>query len=163
MEENENFEEFNEDTEVLEDTNEVVEEVEETSENDSVIDKLVNKLDELINGKEVETEEEEEEEQEEEEDADEEAAASAELEEEDLAAAADTEITSDSDFLSYIYQEIRDFREEYTEVQEKEVPTIWDKPISEYTTSEGLLLSIFLVLIFRMFIDFIKENVWKWK
>ena len=51
--------------------------------------------------------------------------------------------------------------ENYTP-QEEVVYTVFDKPLNDYTVSEGILFLILVVLLAKCFINVIKDTLWRW-
>ena len=51
--------------------------------------------------------------------------------------------------------------ENYTP-QEEVVYTIFDKPLNDYSVSEGILFLILVVLLAKCFINVIKDTLWRW-
>ena len=51
--------------------------------------------------------------------------------------------------------------ENYTP-QEEVVYTIFDKPLNDYTVSEGILFLILVLLLGKCFINVIKDTLWRW-
>ena len=46
--------------------------------------------------------------------------------------------------------------------QEEVVYTIFDKPLNDYSVSEGILFLILVVLLAKCFINAIKDTLWRW-
>ena len=46
--------------------------------------------------------------------------------------------------------------------QEEVVYTIFDKPLNDYSVSEGILFLILVVLLAKCFINVIKDTLWRW-
>lgn len=46
--------------------------------------------------------------------------------------------------------------------QEEVVHTIFDKPLNDYSVSEGILFLILVVLLAKCFINVIKDTLWRW-
>lgn len=46
--------------------------------------------------------------------------------------------------------------------QEEVVYTIFDKPLNDYSVSEGILFLILVVLLGKCFINVIKDTLWRW-
>ena len=51
--------------------------------------------------------------------------------------------------------------ENYTP-QEEVVYTIFDKPLNDYSVSEGILFLILVVFLAKCFINVIKDTLWRW-
>lgn len=51
--------------------------------------------------------------------------------------------------------------ENYTP-QEEVVYTVFDKPLNDYSVSEGILFLILVVLLAKCFINVIKDTLWRW-
>ena len=51
--------------------------------------------------------------------------------------------------------------ENYTP-QEEVVYTIFDKPLNDYTVSEGILFLILVAFLGKCFINVIKDTLWRW-
>lgn len=51
--------------------------------------------------------------------------------------------------------------ENYTPKQEV-VYTVFDKPLNDYSVSEGILFLILVVLLGKCFINVIKDTLWRW-
>lgn len=51
--------------------------------------------------------------------------------------------------------------ENYTP-QEEVVYTVFDKPLNDYSVSEGILFLILVVLLGKCFINLIKDTLWRW-
>lgn len=51
--------------------------------------------------------------------------------------------------------------ENYTP-QDEVVYTIFDKPLNDYSVSEGILFLILVVLLAKCFINVIKDTLWRW-
>ena len=51
--------------------------------------------------------------------------------------------------------------ENYTP-QEEVVSTVFDKPLNDYSVSEGILFLILVVLLGKCFINVIKDTLWRW-
>lgn len=51
--------------------------------------------------------------------------------------------------------------ENYTP-QEEVVYTVFDKPLNDYSVSEGILFLILVVLLGKCFINVIKDTLWRW-
>ena len=51
--------------------------------------------------------------------------------------------------------------ENYTPQQEV-VYTVFDKPLNDYSVSEGILFLILVVLLAKCFINVIKDTLWRW-
>lgn len=51
--------------------------------------------------------------------------------------------------------------ENYTP-QEEVVYTVFDKPLNDYSVSEGILFLILVLLLGKCFINVIKETLWRW-
>lgn len=51
--------------------------------------------------------------------------------------------------------------ENYTP-KEEVVYTIFDKPLNDYSVSEGILFLILVVLLAKCFINVIKDTLWRW-
>lgn len=51
--------------------------------------------------------------------------------------------------------------ENYTP-QEEVVYTLFDKPLNDYSVSEGILFLILVVLLAKCFINVIKDTLWRW-
>lgn len=51
--------------------------------------------------------------------------------------------------------------ENYTP-QEEVVYTIFDKPLNDYTVSEGILFLILVAFLCKCFINVIKDTLWRW-
>lgn len=64
------------------------------------------------------------------------------------------------DYSQYIYDYLTDTD---VNVYVTNTDVFLHKPISQYTTSEGLLLVIALILFFKFFTEFVKNNVFKLK
>ena len=46
--------------------------------------------------------------------------------------------------------------------QEEVIYTIFDKPLNDYSVSEGILFLILVVLLAKCFINVIKDTLWRW-
>ena len=46
--------------------------------------------------------------------------------------------------------------------QEEVVYTVFDKPLNDYSVSEGILFLILFVLLVKCFINVIKDTLWRW-
>ncbi len=46
--------------------------------------------------------------------------------------------------------------------QEEVVYTVFDKPLNDYSVSEGILFLILVVLLGKCFINVIKDTLWRW-
>lgn len=46
--------------------------------------------------------------------------------------------------------------------QEEVVYTVFDKPLNDYSVSEGILFLILVVLLAKCFINVIKDTLWRW-
>ncbi len=51
--------------------------------------------------------------------------------------------------------------ENYTP-QEEVIYTVFDKPLNDYSVSEGILFLILVVLLGKCFINVIKDTLWRW-
>lgn len=51
--------------------------------------------------------------------------------------------------------------ENYTP-EEEVVYTVFDKPLNDYSVSEGILFLILVVLLGKCFINVIKDTLWRW-
>lgn len=51
--------------------------------------------------------------------------------------------------------------ENYTP-KEEVIYTIFDKPLNDYSVSEGILFLILVVLLAKCFINVIKDTLWRW-
>lgn len=55
-----------------------------------------------------------------------------------------------------------DFMVENYTPQEEVVYTIFDKPLNDYTVSEGILFLILVAFLGKCFINVIKDTLWRW-
>lgn len=67
-----------------------------------------------------------------------------------------TEETTDYSQLLYEFMV-----ENYTP-KEEVVYTVFDKPLNDYSVSEGILFLILVVLLGKCFINVIKDTLWRW-
>ena len=71
------------------------------------------------------------------------------------------EVTIPEDTTDYS-QLLYEFMVENYTPQEEVVYTIFDKPLNDYTVSEGILFLILVVLLAKCFINVIKDTLWRW-
>lgn len=71
----------------------------------------------------------------------------------------DVSVTEDStDYSKLLYE----FMVENYTPQEEVVYTIFDKPLNDYSVSEGILFLILVFLLAKCFINVIKDTLWRW-
>lgn len=71
------------------------------------------------------------------------------------------EVTVSEDTTDYS-QLLYEFMVENYSPQEEVVHTIFDKPLNDYSVSEGILFLILVVLLAKCFINVIKDTLWRW-
>lgn len=68
-------------------------------------------------------------------------------------------VTQDStDYSKLLYE----FMVENYTPQEEVVYTVFDKPLNDYSVSEGILFLILVVFLGKCFINVIKDTLWRW-
>lgn len=67
-----------------------------------------------------------------------------------------TEVSTDYSKLLYEFMV-----ENYTP-QEEVIYTVFDKPLNDYSVSEGILFLILVVILGKCFINVIKDTLWRW-
>ena len=73
----------------------------------------------------------------------------------------DEEVTVSEDTTNYS-QLLYEFMVENYTPQEEVVYTVFDKPLNDYSVSEGILFLILVVLLAKCFINVIKDTLWRW-
>ena len=73
----------------------------------------------------------------------------------------DEEVTVSEDTTDYSKLLYEFIVENYTP-QEEVVYTIFDKPLNDYTVSEGILFLILVAFLGKCFINVIKDTLWRW-
>ena len=71
------------------------------------------------------------------------------------------EVTVSEDTTDYS-QLLYEFMVENYTPQEEVVYTIFDKPLNDYTVSEGILFLILVAFLGKCFINVIKDTLWRW-
>lgn len=71
------------------------------------------------------------------------------------------EVTVPEDTTDYS-QLLYEFMVENYTPQEEVVYTVFDKPLNDYSVSEGILFLILVVLLAKCFINVIKDTLWRW-
>ena len=71
------------------------------------------------------------------------------------------EVTVSEDTTDYS-QLLYEFMVENYTPQEEVVYTVFDKPLNDYSVSEGILFLILVVLLSKCFINVIKDTLWRW-
>ena len=71
------------------------------------------------------------------------------------------EVTVSEDTTDYS-QLLYEFMVENYTPQEEVVYTLFDKPLNDYSVSEGILFLILVVLLAKCFINVIKDTLWRW-
>lgn len=71
------------------------------------------------------------------------------------------EVTVPEDTTDYS-QLLYEFMVENYTPQEEVVYTVFDKPLNDYSVSEGILFLILVVLLGKCFINVIKDTLWRW-
>ena len=71
------------------------------------------------------------------------------------------EVTVPEDTIDYS-QLLYEFMVENYTPQEEVVYTVFDKPLNDYSVSEGILFLILVVLLGKCFINVIKDTLWRW-
>ena len=71
------------------------------------------------------------------------------------------EVTVPEDTTDYS-QLLYEFMVENYTPQEEVVYTLFDKPLNDYSVSEGILFLILVVLLAKCFINVIKDTLWRW-
>ena len=71
------------------------------------------------------------------------------------------EVTVPEDTTDYS-QLLYEFMVENYTPQEEVVFTVFDKPLNDYSVSEGILFLILVVLLGKCFINVIKDTLWRW-
>ena len=71
------------------------------------------------------------------------------------------ELTVPDDTTDYS-QLLYEFMVENYTPQEEVVYTVFDKPLNDYSVSEGILFLILVVLLAKCFINVIKDTLWRW-
>ena len=71
------------------------------------------------------------------------------------------EVTVSEDTTDYS-QLLYEFMVENYTPQEEVVYTVFDKPLNDYSVSEGILFLILVVLLAKCFINVIKDTLWRW-
>lgn len=71
------------------------------------------------------------------------------------------EVTVPEDTTDYSQLLYKFMVENYTP-QEEVVYTVFDKPLNDYSVSEGILFLILVVLLGKCFINVIKDTLWRW-
>lgn len=71
------------------------------------------------------------------------------------------EVTVSEDTTDYS-QLLYEFMVQNYTPQEEVVHTIFDKPLNDYSVSEGILFLILVVLLAKCFINVIKDTLWRW-
>lgn len=74
---------------------------------------------------------------------------------------AEEEVTVPEDTTDYS-QLLYEFMVENYTPQEEVVYTLFDKPLNDYSVSEGILFLILVVLLAKCFINVIKDTLWRW-
>ena len=71
------------------------------------------------------------------------------------------EVTVSEDTTDYS-QLLYEFMVQNYTPQEEVVYTVFDKPLNDYSVSEGILFLILVVLLAKCFINVIKDTLWRW-
>lgn len=71
------------------------------------------------------------------------------------------EVTVPEDTTDYS-QLLYEFMVENYTPQEEVVYTVFDKPLNDYSVSEGILFLILVVILGKCFINVIKDTLWRW-
>lgn len=71
------------------------------------------------------------------------------------------EVTVPEDTTDYS-QLLYEFMVENYTPQEEVLYTVFDKPLNDYSVSEGILFLILVVLLGKCFINVIKDTLWRW-
>ena len=71
------------------------------------------------------------------------------------------EVTVSEDTTDYS-QLLYEFMVDNYTPQEEVVYTVFDKPLNDYSVSEGILFLILVVLLAKCFINVIKDTLWRW-
>ena len=71
----------------------------------------------------------------------------------------ETTVTEEStDYSKLLYE----FMVENYTPKEEVIYTVFDKPLNDYSVSEGILFLILVVLLGKCFINVIKDTLWRW-
>ena len=70
----------------------------------------------------------------------------------------ETAIEESTDYSQLLYE----FMVENYTPKEEVIYTVFDKPLNDYSVSEGILFLILVLLLGKCFINVIKDTLWRW-
>ena len=70
----------------------------------------------------------------------------------------ETAIEESTDYSQLLYE----FMVENYSPKEEVIYTVFDKPLNDYSVSEGILFLILVLLLGKCFINVIKDTLWRW-